>query len=205
VPPAPAPQPPAPPAPGPAPQPPPPPEPPAAPGAPYDIDAFDQIQGTTLTTLDREVAERCGSPTGAPNCLTVHETPGTAPQDLRDACRLPTFQYVPEAKDDADGTRKLRRGTVIEVQVECPQPLASSVGSTIADVETEVVERCGSGPDAECSLVLSPAVPDGTDHATCTVASLTYAPEPVAAGPLGNVMDVGTVVTVGPTCPASPP
>jgi hypothetical protein len=151
------------------------------------------------------VTDRCGSPTGAPNCLTVHETPVTAPQDLRDACRLPTFQYVPEAKDDADGTRKLQRGTVIEVQVECPQPLTSAVGSTIAAVENEVSERCGSGDGATCSLVVSPAVPDGVDHSTCTVASLSYTPEPVAAGALGNVMDVGTVVTVEPTCPAPPP
>jgi hypothetical protein len=207
-PPAPVPQPPAPapppPAPGPGPQPPAP-KPPAAPGAPYDIDAFDQIQGTTLITLDREVADRCGSPTGAPNCLTVHETPVTAPQDLRDACRLPTFQYVPEAKNAADGTRKLQRGTVIEVQVECPQPLTSVVGSTIATVENEVSERCGSGDGATCSLVVSPAVPDGVDHATCTVASLSYTPEPVAAGALGNVMDVGTVVSVEPACPAPPP
>ena len=37
------------------------------------------------------------------------------------------------------------------------------------------------------------------------VASLSYAPQPVAAGALGKVIDFGTVVSVEPACPAPPP
>ena len=150
------------------------------------------------------MAKRCGSPTGAPDCLVVREQPATAPQDLRDACSLPTFEYVPAAKYGGEHAM-LRRGTVIEVQVECPQPLASSTGSTVADVENEVSGRCGSGDAATCSLVVAPAIPEGVDHATCTVSSISYAPKPVEAGALGTVMDVGTVVTVVPICPTAAP
>jgi hypothetical protein len=72
------------------------------------------------------VADRCGSPSGSPDCLVIIEEPPVA-EDLRGVCRVGSFTYDPDPvnveEGGGEGGRLLRRGTVVTVITDCtPQP-----------------------------------------------------------------------------------
>ena len=72
------------------------------------------------------VTERCGSPSGSPDCLVIIEEPAV-PEDQRAVCRVGSFTYDPEPIDVEEGGgesgRLLQRGTEIGVTTDCsPQP-----------------------------------------------------------------------------------
>ncbi|MET0764064.1 MAG: hypothetical protein ABWY29_04305 [Blastococcus sp.] len=156
------------------------------------------MEGFTLEGVDNEVAERCGDPSGGPDCIIIDEQPAPVPPDLRDACRVGPPQY---SKDpiEVDGTRKLQRGTTVTLEVRCPQVLDVIEGTTtLSDVDEQIFQRCSGGEG--CSLNAPGAPEDPAARARCTVGSPSYSPPPVDAGPHGSVLDVGTVVTVTVTC-----
>jgi hypothetical protein len=75
-----------------------------------------------LTALDESVAERCGSPSGSPDCLVIIEEPPVA-EDQRATCRVGSFTYDPEPINVETGGgesgRLLQRGTEVRVTTDC--------------------------------------------------------------------------------------
>jgi hypothetical protein len=75
-----------------------------------------------LTALDDSVTERCGSPTGGPDCLVIIEEPPVE-DDLRGICRVGSFTYDPEPinveEGGGEGGRLLQRGTEVRVTTDC--------------------------------------------------------------------------------------
>jgi hypothetical protein len=96
---------------------------------PYDIEAFDQVEGQTVTQVDDEVAARCGgNPDGGPTCLIVIFDPPVPSGVSRDACTVgppaydPAPKNVPSVDPETGETvekRMLRRPTAVTLTTSC--------------------------------------------------------------------------------------
>ena len=95
-------------------------DPPTRPGAPYEIEAFDNEHGPYDAFL-ASIASRCPGGEG-PDCLIIVASI-IGDDTVPDQCTVGTFDYQPESgpAEAADDSRKLQRGTRVGVDVTCPE------------------------------------------------------------------------------------
>lgn len=87
------------------------------PGAPYDIEPFDNVDGP-LDGFRASVDARCGSTRG-PECLIIVEQ--ITVDDSEQECTVKSISYDPPEKN-----RKLQRGTTVTAVISCPSDSQSS-------------------------------------------------------------------------------
>ena len=96
----------------------------------------------------------------------------------------------------------LRRGTTVTVNAKCLFALPDQVGKTLAELDEAMLGLCGSttgGPG--CLTVEEQPVVEPDLRSTCTVASLTYSPEPTLVAGQPPALEQGTLATVTTVCP----
>ena len=176
---------------------------PTRPGAPWDIEAFEEYLYEPLTNVDFAIAERCGSAGGGPQCLVLSWQPRPVPQDLRDDCGADAFGFDPPGRQVETGFGEVatmyQRGTRVSISVFCVAAFDSLVGRTVEDFYAGFYDLC-IGPCAISPQVDTGGVVDETQQLACQVTELAYTPPPVTEGWHHPVVLHDTELRVATTC-----